>query len=178
MFEQEKSAPWYKSTTIAIIAALVLPPVGLVLIWLNSAPVKRKIIASLAVVVIAIGYAYAFDYLSRMRGNEAQYDRVEAHRQEQAANSPVAAAVATASPVAQPSASASPAAGGTTPAAPSRNYWTNYRGPRRDGKYDQPVATSWPTNGPPQLWKQPIGIGYASFAIADGKAYTIEQRRR
>ena len=87
MFEQEKSAPWYKSTTIAIIAALVLPPVGLVLIWLNSAPVKRKIIASLAVVVIAIGYAYAFDYLSRMRGNEAQYDRVEAHRQEQAAHS-------------------------------------------------------------------------------------------
>jgi len=28
-----------------------------------------------------------------------------------------------------------------------------------------------------QLWKQPVGIGYASFVVADGKAYTIEQRR-
>lgn len=178
MFEHQESVPWYKSTTIAIIAAIVLPPVGLVLIWLNSAPVKRKIIATLAVVLIAIGYLYAYDYWSRMRGNEEQYDRVEAHRQEQAANPLPATAAATASPVAQPSASASPAAGGATPAAPSRNYWTNFRGPRRDGKYDQNVSTSWPANGLPVLWKQPVGIGYASFAIADGKAYTIEQRRR
>jgi outer membrane protein assembly factor BamB len=28
------------------------------------------------------------------------------------------------------------------------------------------------------LWKQPVGIGFASFVIADGKAYTIEQRRQ
>jgi outer membrane protein assembly factor BamB len=27
------------------------------------------------------------------------------------------------------------------------------------------------------IWKQPVGIGHASFAVADGKAYTIEQRR-
>ena len=178
MFEQEKSVPWYKSTITTIIAAIVLPPVGLILIWLNKGKVIRKVIASLAVVLIVIGYLYAFDYLQRRKENEAQYDRLEAHRQEQAANPVPATAAATATPVAQPSASASPVAGGTTPAAPSRNYWTNYRGLRRDGKYDQPVSTSWPANGPSQLWKQPIGIGYASFAIADGKAYTIEQRRR
>jgi outer membrane protein assembly factor BamB len=29
----------------------------------------------------------------------------------------------------------------------------------------------------PVLWKQPIGVGHASFVVADGKAYTIEQRR-
>ncbi|HEX5965771.1 MAG TPA: PQQ-binding-like beta-propeller repeat protein, partial [Pyrinomonadaceae bacterium] len=177
MFEQEKSAPWYKSPIVIIIAAILLPPVGLVLIWLNRGPVIRKIVASLAVVLIAIGYLYAFDYLQRMRGNEAQYDIVEAHRQQQATQPPTAAAV-TASPVAQPSASASPVAGGATPAAPSRNTWTDFRGARRDGKYDQNVSTSWPANGLPVLWKQPVGIGYASFAIADGKAYTIEQRRR
>jgi outer membrane protein assembly factor BamB len=129
-------------------------------------------------VLVVIGYAYAFNYLMRLRNNEAQYDAVEAHRQAQAANPPVAAAVATPSPVAQPSASASPAAGGVVAAAPTRNYWTNYRGARRDGKYDQPVSTSWPSNGPPVLWKQPVGIGYASFAVADGKAFTLEQRRR
>src|SRR6185503_16581544 len=179
MFEQEKSAPWYKSTIVIIIAAILLPPIGLGLIWLNSGPVRRKLIASLAVVLIAIGYVWGFGYLARMRGNEAQYALVEAHRQEQAAHAPAAAAAVTASPVAQPSASASPVAGGATePAGASRNAWTNFRGSRRDGKYDQAVSTSWPSGGLPVLWKQPVGIGYASFAIADGKAFTIEQRRR
>ena len=28
------------------------------------------------------------------------------------------------------------------------------------------------------MWKQPIGLGYASFVAADGRAFTIEQRRR
>jgi outer membrane protein assembly factor BamB len=27
------------------------------------------------------------------------------------------------------------------------------------------------------IWKQPVGVGHSSFSIADGKAYTIEQRR-
>jgi outer membrane protein assembly factor BamB len=27
------------------------------------------------------------------------------------------------------------------------------------------------------LWKQPVGLGYGSFTVADGRAYTIEQRR-
>jgi outer membrane protein assembly factor BamB len=29
----------------------------------------------------------------------------------------------------------------------------------------------------PLLWKQPIGLGYASFVVANGRAFTIEQRR-
>jgi len=29
----------------------------------------------------------------------------------------------------------------------------------------------------PLIWKQPVGVGHASFSVADGKAYTIEQRR-
>ena len=27
------------------------------------------------------------------------------------------------------------------------------------------------------MWKQPVGAGYASFVVADGRAFTIEQRR-
>ncbi|HKG98633.1 MAG TPA: PQQ-binding-like beta-propeller repeat protein, partial [Pyrinomonadaceae bacterium] len=62
--------------------------------------------------------------------------------------------------------------------APARNYWTNFRGPKRDGKYDEtPVSTNWPANGLPIIWKQPVGVGHSSFVVADGKAYTIEQRR-
>jgi outer membrane protein assembly factor BamB len=28
-----------------------------------------------------------------------------------------------------------------------------------------------------EIWRQPVGVGHASFVVADGKAYTIEQRR-
>ncbi|HEX7334740.1 MAG TPA: PQQ-binding-like beta-propeller repeat protein, partial [Pyrinomonadaceae bacterium] len=107
--------------------------------------------------------------------NDAHYAQVEKHRQEQAAQ-PAPSATATPSP--SPTASATPSPGEAAPTAPSRNYWTNFRGPRRDGKYDETgVATNWPANGLPILWKQPVGVGHASFAVADGKAYTIEQRR-
>lgn len=39
------------------------------------------------------------------------------------------------------------------------------------------MRTSWPAGGLKPEWKQPIGGGYASFAIARGRAFTIEQRR-
>lgn len=56
-------------------------------------------------------------------------------------------------------------------------YWTDFRGPRRDGHYDElRVLTAWPRTGPQRLWRKPIGGGYASFVVANGKAFTIEQR--
>jgi outer membrane protein assembly factor BamB len=56
-------------------------------------------------------------------------------------------------------------------------YWTGFRGPQRDGHYrERTIRTSWPTGGLQTLWKQPVGGGYASFAIAGGRAFTIEQR--
>lgn len=58
------------------------------------------------------------------------------------------------------------------------NYWTDYRGPRRDGIYDQePLNLDWPSDGPPELWRQQVGGGYASMVVADSLVYTIEQRR-
>jgi outer membrane protein assembly factor BamB len=57
-------------------------------------------------------------------------------------------------------------------------YWTGFRGPARDGRYqERPILTSWPAEGLTPIWRQPIGGGYASFAIARGRAFTIEQRR-
>jgi outer membrane protein assembly factor BamB len=56
--------------------------------------------------------------------------------------------------------------------------WPEFRGWKRDGHYpDGRIEVSWPTNGLRELWRQPVGGGYASFAIADGVAWTIEQRR-
>jgi outer membrane protein assembly factor BamB len=102
---------------------------------------------------------------------------VEQNRQQQAAQAS-AAPVASASPSPQASATASPAETATAQPAPGRNYWTNFRGPKRDGKYDEaPVSTNWPAKGLPLVWKQPVGVGHSSFSVADGKAYTLEQRR-
>lgn len=107
-------------------------------------------------------------------GNDAHYAELEKQRAEQAAQ-PAASATVTPSPSPSPSVSPSP---GQTPAETARNYWTNFRGPRRDGKYDETsIATNWPAGGLPVVWKQPVGVGHASFVVADGKAYTIEQRR-
>ncbi len=181
MFEQEQSVPWYRSTITLIIASILLPPLGLVLIWLNPGRVRRKLIASLAVVLIAVGYVAAFNVWLESNANEQHYTELEQHRQQQAAQASVTTAPATAAtPVPQASVAASPTAetAAAAHAGSSRNYWTNYRGPKRDGRYDEtPISTSWPQNGFTALWKQPVGVGYASFAIADGKAFTIEQRR-
>jgi outer membrane protein assembly factor BamB len=109
--------------------------------------------------------------------NEAHYAQLEQNRNQQAAQQP-APATAVASPSPSASVAASPGDTAAAAPAPSRNAWTNFRGARRDGKYDEgSIATSWPANGLPVLWKQPVGVGHASFVVADGKAYTIEQRR-
>jgi outer membrane protein assembly factor BamB len=56
-------------------------------------------------------------------------------------------------------------------------YWTDFRGPLRDGHYrERPILTRWPADGLKPRWKQPVGGGYASFVIARGRAFTIEQR--
>lgn len=107
---------------------------------------------------------------------DSHYTQLEQNRNQQAAQQPAPTAA-----VPSPSPSASVAASpGLTAAAPAtaRNYWTNFRGPKRDGRYDEAsVSTNWPAAGLPVLWKQPVGVGHASFVVADGKAYTIEQRR-
>lgn len=107
--------------------------------------------------------------------NEAHYAELEQHREKQAAEAtPAVAESPSPSPSATVAASPSP---GAEP-APTRNYWTNFRGPKRDGRYDETtVSTNWPANGLPVIWKQPVGVGHSSFVIAGGKAYTIEQRR-
>lgn len=61
--------------------------------------------------------------------------------------------------------------------APSLGSWPYYRGLHMDGRYPEPINTAWPDEGPPELWRVPVGGGYASFVVGDGLAYTIEQRR-
>jgi outer membrane protein assembly factor BamB len=75
-----------------------------------------------------------------------------------------------------PPAATSPQAA-AAPARTATAYWTDFRGPGRDGHYQQqPIAVDWPSAGLTPMWKQPIGGGYGSFVIAQGRAFTIEQR--
>lgn len=113
-------------------------------------------------------------------GSEEQAAEIASHREAQrreaeataAAGRPVASAGNAPVP-AEPVATA-PALGSSPPDAP---YWTDFRGPRRDGHYrERPLLTKWPADGLKPIWKQPVGGGYASFVIAAGRAFTIEQR--
>ena len=138
-----------------------------------------KALVTLGLVALSAGYVFLFMQLSR-RSTNAHYDALEANRAQQAAQAGASTQTAAAPGQQAATATGSPAVNPNETAAAHavRNYWTNFRGPNRDGRYDEmQVLTTWPAQGPPLLWKQPIGIGYASFVIADGRAYTIEQRR-
>ena len=77
-----------------------------------------------------------------------------------------------------PAATTVPAVEAAPATVSARGYWPDFRGPNRDGRYvETAIRTDWPPDGLPRLWKQPIGLGYASFVTANGTAYTIEQRR-
>ncbi len=65
----------------------------------------------------------------------------------------------------------------TTEEALPAGSWPYYRGINMDGRYPEPINTAWPKAGPPELWRIPVGGGYASFVVGHGLAYTIEQRR-
>jgi len=78
--------------------------------------------------------------------------------------------------ITQPAAPAAPAVAEDVANVPAA-YWTDFRGPARDGVYRQrAILTKWPAAGLTPMWKQPVGEGYASFVVARGRAFTIEQR--
>jgi outer membrane protein assembly factor BamB len=148
-------------------------------------------------------------YWPRFVSKAPDYDALEADRARQrvrsaasAASSPPTGLVATASSSPASAEPVGPAVGASTAAAapasarrpapsgaiagprpareePPREYWSDFRGPFRDGRsLDAHIRTDWPSGGLPLLWKQPIGLGYASFVVSDGRAFTIEQRRQ
>ena len=189
MFEQQDSTPWYRSIPNLIAASLLLPPVGIALIWVRRGwAIRTKIVSTLAVILLSIGYVYVYRVITVSRANDAHYAALEQHRAQQAALAPgtepqpataeAAQPQANANPPAEAAASASPSNSETASAHAGRNYWTSFRGPNRDGRYEEmQILTNWPAQGLTPVWKQPVGMGYSSFAVAEGRAYTIEQRR-
>ena len=155
-------------------AGYLLPPLGLILLW--RSPLVgwgRKLFGSIFLLIFTLLYlcvVTAFLYfvmgidLVEWRGGYTpvltfsktlpDYARLEADRARRAHETAQASALQ------------------------GDAYWTAFRGPNRDGHYDgRPILTNWPKEGLPLQWRQPVGGGYSSFSIANGRAFTIEQRR-
>lgn len=164
---------------------VIFPPVGLALWWMRRGvrPLARIAgtlgICAVAVVEMFAVYGMRLEWNGALKVNGISFEtrakndaRLEADRARQhavvAAPAPASAPVAT---------SVVPAS--TVPViAKAPDYWTDFRGPNRAGIYaETDIETDSQAAGLPRLWKQPVGGGYASFTVAEGRAYTIEQRR-
>lgn len=192
------AASWQPTRFVFLLAAVVLPPVGLVLLWLRPGiGIIRKLFGSVVMALLGIAYLFLFfglrlepdgsgiPTIASFTKPESHYAALErsraAQRQQSAPASAPVPTVETRTPEAAPGAPeprldfADRNVG--APDVPGV-YWTDFRGPRRDGHYDETeILTVWPDSGLTPLWRQPVGGGYASFVIAEGRAFTIEQRR-
>jgi outer membrane protein assembly factor BamB len=152
----------------------------------------------LLLVFVAAGTLYALGWRLTLDGSGAwpmlaratDFDALDAdrarHRQSApATDDPAPAAVSEDAPPGVAPAAVAPVTALPAPAAPAASpdagrlapVWSDFRGPARDGRATGLIRTDWPAEGLPLLWKQPIGLGYASFVAAGGRAFTIEQRR-
>ncbi len=186
--------PFHTRTLFVAASLLLLPPLGLVLLWLRSGtPVLGRVLGSLAALGLTGLYLHLFfglrmelDGTGRypifsFHDPAAHYEALVQSRIEQTPVPPVPEMRAPLEPVEEEAVSTGDIeqAGETVPGAPApAAYWTDFRGPRRDGVYtEREIRTAYPAEGLRLLWQQPSGGGYASFAVARDRAFTIEQRR-
>lgn len=178
---------WYRSGWAVIAASVALPPAGLVLNWLRPVGVVKKLLATVLICVWGLLWAIKLGLVyTRVDGSGMpsvtmkkptvgpDYDALERSRAAQAKDLVEAAPTTVINPVADKAVTAPLV---TKP--PQSGLWTDYRGPNRDGRYTETaILTKWPDLGLRLLWHQPAGAGYASFVAVNGRAYTIEQRRK
>jgi outer membrane protein assembly factor BamB len=181
-----------KKNIVVWICILLLPPLGLVLVWLRRDwKLLAKIGGSLAALLFAwVHLSYFWNLRVEMNGSLSRpiisFSDTDRHNREidrlrqadrsvdtskNQAPAPSAAQAVPETSISKPNPSPQ--------AVVSKNYWTEYRGPDRLGIYaEMEITTDWPSGGLPLLWKRPVGGGYASVAVADRTIFTIEQRRQ
>jgi outer membrane protein assembly factor BamB len=60
-------------------------------------------------------------------------------------------------------------------AVASPGDWPNFRGLRQNGVAAGRIATDWTSNPPRQVWRRPVGPGWSSMAVVNGRLFTQEQ---
>src|SRR5687768_5802956 len=97
MFASQETTPWYSSLAGLVVASIILPPVGIALLWMrrDTAP-KMKILATLGIVILATGYVFAFRAWRKSSAHEAHYAALEQDRlrQQSLASAPASDAAA------------------------------------------------------------------------------------
>ena len=186
---------WYGSGKALLIFSVLLPPVGFVLLWARTGTgIFKKLFMTIPILLLGVFYFHLiFGIRVELEGSatrpiisihkpETHFDAIEKDRAKRKTEMVTASAVsAEAESSAEPTAP-EPSTSGEIPAASpdSRTVptWTDFRGPQRDGVYRaSKIRTDWPEDGPPELWRQKVGGGYASIVVAEGRIFTIEQRR-
>jgi outer membrane protein assembly factor BamB len=175
MAEEQVKQGWIKSRAFFWLSVFLVPPLALVLLWWQRRTgIIKRILASLVLAVMSAVWVLVllvtvFGLRAELSGSgesviftfaspQDDVEQLELHRQARQAEVSEAQVV--------------------VPEESVVAAWPHYRGPHDDGSYDEmPVNTSWPETGLTPLWQQPVGGGYASFAIAGGVAFTVEQRR-
>src|SRR5258705_1647027 len=165
------------------LVTLLLPPLGLLLLWRAPRKVSRKILGTLGIALFSLLYAGLVIFLLvRFTGLQIEwrggyvpaltYQKTAPNYEAREKHRALGAGVQGSDPGDFLSAISSSNVG------KAEASWPGFRGPQRNGHYDEtPILTNWPAAGLQLLWRQPIGGGYSSFAIAEGLAFTIEQRR-
>ena len=60
------------------------------------------------------------------------------------------------------------------PKKPGSVTWNRWRGPHYNGiSHETEWVAVFPRNGPKMLWRQRVGVGFSSLAIADERVYTM-----
>lgn len=168
--------PWIIAALAGLLAAAVLR--RKVRLW------RKLLFAGPLMAVAAVALLFASGMRMEMEGGgipkfvtfqnpEKQAAQIEADRAREATAAPSVdpapmAAKPQAEPVAEP----------TVVQAAVNAAWPDYRGRARDGVSTEKILTNWPAGKLPELWRKPVGGGWASFVIAGNLAYTIEQRRQ
>ncbi|MCG8405025.1 MAG: PQQ-like beta-propeller repeat protein [Phycisphaerales bacterium] len=162
---------WYFRLPALIASLILLYPLGLILLLKSPALRRRQkafgvlLSSPLLLVTLLLALIPYWDFGGGMKASGFKIDltrgwwqdrRVEKHRETQSA-------------LHAESFSPSPETIGLR--------WPAFRGPRRDGVADATISLDWNKTPPKEIWRQPIGEGYASFVVGHGRIYTIEQRR-
>ena len=167
---QARPVRWWHARPTIVLLLIAFYPVGVAMLLTSPRPRRWERVAGaigflpLFVLLLVLVLMPFWDFGGGMQlsgfsidlDRPWQYDRLERHRSQRREQGTTGAAVA-------------PINGAT---------WTDFRGPRRDGVVsDQGISLDWRTHPPREIYRQPVGEGYASFVVARGRAFTIEQRR-